>query len=41
MRSVDTLMRRLRSKLGKYSTQLESIRGEGYRFNAAALTKPA
>ena len=41
MRSVDTLMRRLRSKLGKYSTQLESIRGEGYRFNVAARTKPA
>ena len=39
MRAVDTLMRRLRSKLGKYSTQLESIRGEGYRFSAATLTK--
>jgi len=34
MRSVDTLIRRLRAKLGKYSAQLESIRGEGYRFRA-------
>ena len=41
MRVVDTLIRRLRSKLGKYSTQLESIRGEGYRFNVEAQTKPA
>ena len=39
MRVVDTLVRRLRSKLGKHSTQLECIRGEGYRFNSAARTE--
>jgi two-component system phosphate regulon response regulator PhoB len=33
-RTVDTHMRRLREKLGKYSGRLETIRGEGYRFNA-------
>lgn len=33
-RTVDTHMRRLREKLGKYSPRLETIRGEGYRFNA-------
>ncbi len=35
-RTVDTHMRRLREKLGKYSPRLETIRGEGYRFNAVA-----
>ena len=35
-RTVDTHMRRLREKLGKYSGRLETIRGEGYRFNAVA-----
>ena len=35
-RTVDTHMRRLREKLGKYSRRLETIRGEGYRFNAVA-----
>ena len=35
-RTVDTHMRRLREKLGKYSGRLETVRGEGYRFNAVA-----
>lgn len=35
-RTVDTHMRRLREKLGVYSARLETIRGEGYRFNAVA-----
>ena len=35
-RTVDTHMRRLREKLGTYSDRLETIRGEGYRFNAIA-----
>ena len=34
-RTVDTHMRRLREKLGKHSARLETIRGEGYRFNVA------
>lgn len=33
-RTVDTHMRRLREKLGRYSALLETVRGEGYRFNA-------
>lgn len=33
-RTVDTHMRRLREKLGIHSSRLETIRGEGYRFNA-------
>lgn len=35
-RTVDTHMRRLREKLGKYSGRLETVRGEGYRFQAVA-----
>jgi len=35
-RTVDTHMRRLREKLGACSDRLETIRGEGYRFNAVA-----
>ena len=35
-RTVDTHMRRLREKLIGYSSRLETIRGEGYRFNAVA-----
>ena len=35
-RTVDTHMRRLREKLGRCSERLETIRGEGYRFNAVA-----
>jgi len=35
-RTVDTHMRRLREKLGKYSARLETIRGEGYRFSAVS-----
>jgi two-component system phosphate regulon response regulator PhoB len=32
-RTVDTHIRRLREKLGRYSSRLETVRGEGYRFN--------
>jgi len=32
-RTVDTHMRRLREKLGAHASRLETIRGEGYRFN--------
>lgn len=32
-RTVDTHMRRLREKLGKHSSRLETVRGSGYRFN--------
>ncbi|HEY5811870.1 MAG TPA: response regulator [Terrimicrobiaceae bacterium] len=32
-RTVDTHIRRLREKLGKHSSRLETVRGEGYRFN--------
>lgn len=31
-RTVDTHMRRLRAKLGKFADCLETVRGEGYRF---------
>jgi two-component system phosphate regulon response regulator PhoB len=34
-RTVDTHMRRLRSKLGRAARRLETIRGFGYRFDAA------
>ena len=33
-RTVDTHMRRLRAKLGPYADCLQTLRGEGYRFNA-------
>lgn len=33
-RTVDTHIRRLREKLGQNADKLETIRGEGYRFNA-------
>jgi DNA-binding response OmpR family regulator len=33
-RTVDTHIRRLREKLGKHAAKLETVRGEGYRFNA-------
>jgi len=32
-RTVDTHMRRLREKLKDHSSRLETVRGEGYRFN--------
>ena len=32
-RTVDTHMRRLREKLGDHASRLETVRGEGYRFN--------
>lgn len=36
-RTVDTHMRRLREKLGKFSSRLETVRGAGYRFNVLSL----
>ncbi|MBE2205081.1 MAG: response regulator [Chthoniobacterales bacterium] len=33
-RTVDTHIRRVREKLGKYAGRLETVRGEGYRFSA-------
>ena len=33
-RTVDTHIRRLREKLGRHAAKLETVRGEGYRFNA-------
>jgi DNA-binding response OmpR family regulator len=33
-RTVDTHIRRLREKLGRHAPWLETLRGEGYRFNA-------
>ncbi|GAT32117.1 two-component system, OmpR family [Terrimicrobium sacchariphilum] len=35
-RTVDTHMRRLREKLGDHASRLETVRGEGYRFNVQA-----
>jgi two-component system phosphate regulon response regulator PhoB len=32
-RTVDTHMRRLREKLGDHAAKVETIRGQGYRFN--------
>ena len=32
-RTVDTHIKRLRSKIGKYGDRIETIRGEGYLFN--------
>ena len=32
-RTVDTHIKRLRSKIGKYGDEIETIRGEGYLFN--------
>jgi DNA-binding response OmpR family regulator len=37
-RTVDTHMRRLREKLGDHATKVETVRGQGYRFNG--LTTP-
>ena len=31
---MDSHIRRLREKLGKHAQRLETVRGEGYRFNA-------
>ncbi len=36
-RTVDTHMRRLREKIGRHAARLETIRGEGYRFNAVPV----
>ena len=33
-RTVDTHMRRLREKLGDHAAEVETIRGQGYRFSA-------
>lgn len=35
-RTVDTHVRRLREKLGPHASRLETVRGEGYRFNPVA-----
>ena len=32
-RTVDTHIKRLRSKIGKYGDKIETVRGEGYIFN--------
>jgi len=37
-RTVDTHMRRLRAKLGAFADCLETVRGEGYRFNSGGPT---
>lgn len=37
-RTVDTHMRRLREKLGAHASRLETIRGEGYRFNTLTIS---
>ncbi len=38
-RTVDTHIKRLREKLGAASAYLETVRGVGYRFNAAPLDR--
>jgi DNA-binding response OmpR family regulator len=40
-RTVDTHIRRLREKLGRHAHQLETVRAEGYRFNALLEPLPA
>jgi DNA-binding response OmpR family regulator len=40
-RTVDSHIRRLREKLGKHAQRLETIRCEGYRFNAVLNPLPA
>jgi two-component system phosphate regulon response regulator PhoB len=37
-RTVDTHMRRLRAKLGAFADCLQTVRGEGYRFNTGGPT---
>jgi len=37
-RTVDTHMRRLREKLGDYAVKMETVRGQGYRFNSAPIS---
>ena len=37
-RTVDTHMRRLRAKLGAFADCLQTVRGEGYRFNVGGTT---
>jgi two-component system phosphate regulon response regulator PhoB len=39
-RTVDTHIRRLRAKLGSYAQRLETVRGEGYRFNPILEPSP-
>jgi two-component system phosphate regulon response regulator PhoB len=36
-RTVDTHMRRLREKLGDHATKVETVRGQGYRFNGLTI----
>lgn len=37
-RTVDTHMRRLRAKLGAFADCLQTVRGEGYRFNTGGAS---
>ncbi|MEI8293583.1 MAG: response regulator [bacterium] len=37
-RTVDTHLRRLREKLGDHAAKVETIRGQGYRFNTTSTT---
>jgi two-component system, OmpR family, phosphate regulon response regulator PhoB len=39
-RTVDTHIRRLREKLGEHAPRLETVRGQGYRFNAVLDPSP-
>lgn len=39
-RTVDTHVRRLRAKLGGYAHALRTVRGSGYRWDAADLPEP-
>ena len=36
-RTVDTHVRRLREKLGPHAARIETVRGEGYRFNVSPV----
>ena len=36
-RTVDTHVKRLRSKIGKYGDKIETVRGEGYIFNLSLI----
>ena len=38
-RTVDTHIKRLRSKIGKYGDKIETIRGEGYLFNKSRINE--
>lgn len=38
-RTVDTHIRRLRQKLGKHASRVETVRGDGYRFRVAPSSR--